>query len=102
MSKTPILSAYRSLGGRPGLMDEKGNLVETFATDEAFMDATGFSVETYAPEGKRSARRNVWGNVVGYVSGRRYKEFGSGYGPRGEFPFDVTEWLEATKKETTK
>lgn len=95
---TKFLTSYRSLGGLPGLMDEKGNLVETFANDAEFEAKTGFTVETYAPKGKRSAKRNVWGNVVGYVSGRRYKEFGAGYGPRGSFPFDVTEWLDAGEK----
>ena len=29
------------------------------------------------PAGKRSVRRNIWGNMVGYVSGRRFWEFGS-------------------------
>jgi hypothetical protein len=28
------------------------------------------------PAGKRTYRINVYGNVVGYVSGRRFKEFG--------------------------
>lgn len=28
------------------------------------------------PPGKRSIRRNVWGNVNGYVSGRHFWEFG--------------------------
>jgi hypothetical protein len=31
------------------------------------------------PAGKRSVRINIYGNVVGYVSGRRFWEFG----PRG-------------------
>lgn len=29
------------------------------------------------PKGKRSIRWNVYGNWVGYVSGKRWKEFGS-------------------------
>lgn len=29
------------------------------------------------PAGKRSVRTNIWGNVVGYVSGRRFWEFGA-------------------------
>lgn len=28
------------------------------------------------PRGKRTIKRNVWGNVNGYVSGRRFWEFG--------------------------
>lgn len=28
------------------------------------------------PDGKRTVRRNVYGNVVGYVSGKRFWEFG--------------------------
>lgn len=28
------------------------------------------------PQGKRSIRWNVYGNWVGYVSGKRWKEFG--------------------------
>lgn len=28
------------------------------------------------PKGKRSIRWNIYGNWVGYVSGRRWKEFG--------------------------
>lgn len=28
------------------------------------------------PEGKRKVKRNIWGNTVGYVSGRRFWEFG--------------------------
>jgi hypothetical protein len=95
---TKFLYAYRGLGhNRPGLMDETGKIVDAFDDEQSFKNATGFTVETYAPAGKRTARRNVWGNVVGYVSGRRYKEFGDGYGPRGEFPADVVEWLEAGK-----
>lgn len=31
------------------------------------------------PTGKRSVRRNIWGNLVGYVSGRRFWEFGQAY-----------------------
>jgi len=30
-----------------------------------------------APFGKRSFRTNIYGNIVGYVSGRRFWEFGS-------------------------
>lgn len=29
------------------------------------------------PKGKRSIRVNIWGNVVGYVAGRRFWEFGT-------------------------
>lgn len=29
------------------------------------------------PKGKRSIRWNIWGNWVGYVSGKRWIEFGS-------------------------
>lgn len=28
------------------------------------------------PKGKRTVRENIWGNIVGYVGGRRWKEFG--------------------------
>ena len=28
------------------------------------------------PKGKRSIKRNIFGNTVGYVSGRRFWEFG--------------------------
>lgn len=28
------------------------------------------------PAGKRSVKINIWGNVVGYVSGKRFWEFG--------------------------
>ena len=28
------------------------------------------------PKGKRTVKRNIWGNWVGYVSGRRFWEFG--------------------------
>lgn len=28
------------------------------------------------PAGKRTVRINIWGNVVGYVSGKRFWEFG--------------------------
>lgn len=28
------------------------------------------------PNGKRTVRENIWGNIVGYVSGRRFIEFG--------------------------
>ncbi len=28
------------------------------------------------PEGKRSIRHNIYGNLVGYVNGRRFWEFG--------------------------
>lgn len=31
-----------------------------------------------APKGKRSLRRNIYGNVVGYVGGKRFWEFGCG------------------------
>ena len=30
------------------------------------------------PKGKRSIRSNIYGNTVGYVSGKRFWEFGSG------------------------
>lgn len=33
--------------------------------------------ERVTPTGKRSVRINVWGNIVGYVSGKRFCEFGS-------------------------
>lgn len=29
------------------------------------------------PKGKRSVRCNIWGNIVGYVSGKRFWEFGA-------------------------
>jgi hypothetical protein len=29
-----------------------------------------------APKGKRSIRKNVWGNWVGYVAGKRWEMFG--------------------------
>lgn len=29
------------------------------------------------PAGKRTVRTNVWGNINGYVSGRRFWEFGT-------------------------
>jgi hypothetical protein len=29
------------------------------------------------PKGKRRVRQNIWGNWVGYVSGRRFWEFGA-------------------------
>ena len=38
------------------------------------------------PKGKRSIRCNVWGNWVGYVSGKRFKEFGVS-------EHDAVEWL---------
>ncbi len=28
------------------------------------------------PKGKRAVRRNIWGGIVGYVSGTRFWEFG--------------------------
>lgn len=28
------------------------------------------------PKGKRSVHENIWGNIVGYVGGRRFREFG--------------------------
>jgi hypothetical protein len=31
-----------------------------------------------AAEGKRSVRRNIYGNTVGYVGGKRFWEFGCG------------------------
>lgn len=29
------------------------------------------------PKGKRAVRINIWGNIVGYVSGFRFWEFGT-------------------------
>lgn len=29
-----------------------------------------------APKGKRSVRQNIYGNWVGYVSGKRWEDFG--------------------------
>lgn len=29
------------------------------------------------PKGKRSIKKNIYGNVVGYVSGKRFWEFGT-------------------------
>jgi hypothetical protein len=29
------------------------------------------------PKGKRSIKRNIWGNTNGYVGGRRFWEFGT-------------------------
>ena len=29
------------------------------------------------PEGKRSVKENIYGNIVGYVAGKRFWEFGS-------------------------
>lgn len=31
------------------------------------------------PKGKRSVRSNIWGNLVGYVGGKRWEEFGDCY-----------------------
>lgn len=31
------------------------------------------------PKGKRSVKRNIWGNLVGYVSGKRFWEFGEAF-----------------------
>lgn len=31
------------------------------------------------PAGKRSARRNIYGSLVGYVAGKRFWEFGDGF-----------------------
>lgn len=28
------------------------------------------------PKGKRRVHHNIWGNTVGYIAGRRWKEFG--------------------------
>lgn len=42
------------------------------------------------PTGKRSVRTNIWGNVVGYVSGRRFWEFGSAGGWTDKV---AAEWL---------
>ena len=29
------------------------------------------------PAGKRTVKHNIWGNIVGYVSGKRFWEFGT-------------------------
>ena len=42
------------------------------------------------PKGKRSIRLNIWGNWVGYVSGRRWMEFGCQAWAERE----AREWLE--------
>lgn len=36
----------------------------------------GQSFYPETPDGKRTVRENQWGNIVGYVSGRRFWEFG--------------------------
>lgn len=52
------------------------------------------------PAGKRSVRRNIWGNTVGYVSGRRFWEFGddekaAGLWVRGATLEDARDWNDA-------
>lgn len=42
------------------------------------------------PQGKRSIRCNVYGNIVGYVSGKRFWEFGTGVSAET----DAKEWME--------
>lgn len=37
------------------------------------------------PKGKRSYRKNVWGNYVGYVGRKRWIDFGR--------EFDAIEWV---------
>ena len=47
------------------------------------------------PKGKRSVRWNIYGNWVGYVSGKRWKEFGCQ--PWSER--EANEWLEGKEND---
>lgn len=48
-----------------------------------------------APKGKRSVRKNIYGNTVGYVSGRRFWEFGAGISAE----HDAQYWLNGASLE---
>ena len=43
------------------------------------------------PKGKRSLRRNAWGNINGHVSGRFWVTFGAQFDPVAER--DAEAWL---------
>ena len=60
---------------------------------EAIPVAKVMSVEyPETPAGKRSFRRNIYGNIVGYVSGKRFWEFGCGASAEGDAQYWVDGW----------
>lgn len=42
------------------------------------------------PKGKRTVRGNIWGNLVGYIGGKRWKEFGDRWNKSNQD--DAEEW----------
>lgn len=46
------------------------------------------------PKGKRTVRLNIWGNWIGYVSGRRWMDFGC----HASAEQDAAEWITGEKR----